>query len=315
MTTLITGGAGFLGAYLTKLVIAEGEKPVLLDPAPIPATLKSVSDKIEYVQNSLDCLSLLINIIRKYSVERIFHLGGMLSAPSDENPWAAFNTNVVGTYNVFEAARLEGVKQVVFSSTIAVYAKDLPATPVDDKTLQRPTSMYGSTKVFCELLGRFYARKFDLDFRAIRLPSVIGPGAKTMNMSIYNCWAIEKSLNGEPYELFCEPDTRCPVMYFKDAGRAFLLLSQAERSQIKTQIYNIAGIVPAFSAEQLVNLINRKIPEARLTFKPDPAMVELLKGIGSLILDDEYSRVEWGWKIKYSLEEMLDDFIREFKSK
>jgi nucleoside-diphosphate-sugar epimerase len=315
MTTLITGGAGFLGTYLTKLLIAEGEKPVLLDPAPMPETLKSVSDEIEYVRNSLDCLSVLINIMRKYSVDRIFHLGGMLSAPSDENPWAAFNTNVAGTYNVLEAARLEGVKQVIFSSTIAVYANDLPATPVDDKTLQRPTSMYGSTKVFCELLGRFYARKFDLDFRAIRLPSVIGPGAKTMNMSIYNCWAIEKSLNGEPYELFCEPDTRCPVMYFKDAGRAFLLLSQAGRSQIKTQVYNIAGIVPAFSAQQLVNLITRKIPEAGLTFKPDPAMVELLRGIGSLVLDDECARVEWGWKIKYSLEEMLDDFIREFKSK
>ncbi len=313
MTTLITGGAGFIGSYLTQLLIEEGERPILLDPAPVHGALIDIRDRFEYVQSSLGNLSVVLNVIKKYSIDRIFHLGGMLSAPSDENPWAAFDANVTGTYNVLEAARLGGVKQVIFSSTIAVYGKDLPSTPVDDATIQRPTSMYGSTKVFCELLGRFYARKFDLDFRGVRIPSVVGPGAKTAHMSIYNCWAIEEALKGQPYKLLCEPETRCPVIYFKDAGRALWLLAMAERSQIKTRIYNLAGIVPSFSAEELVALIRDRIPEARLTFNPDPATVELLKELGSLILDDECARSEWGWEIAYPLEEMVDDFIKEFE--
>ncbi|MBW2636159.1 MAG: NAD-dependent epimerase/dehydratase family protein [Deltaproteobacteria bacterium] len=313
MTTLITGGAGFIGSYLAQLLVEDGEHPVLLDVAPVHGALVDIRDRFEYVQSSLGNLSVLQNLVRKYSIDRIFHLGGMLSVPSDDNPWAAFDTNVVGTYNVLEAARLAGVTQVICSSPIATYGRDLPATPVDDATIQRPTSMYGSTKVFCELLGRFYARKFGLDFRGVRIPSVVGPGAKTAHMSIYNCWAIEESLKGNPYELLCEPDTRCPVIYFKDAGRALWLLAKADRSQIKTMIYNLAGIVPPFSADELVYLILKRIPDARLTFNPDPETVELLRELGSLILDDECARAEWGWEIAYPLIDMVDDFIKEFK--
>jgi len=313
MTTLITGGTGFVGSYLTQLLVEEGEHPILLDPSPVRGALIDIRDRFEYVQKSLGNLSVLLNVIKEFSIDRIFHLGGMLSVPSDENPWAAFDTNVIGTYNVLEAARLGGVKQVIFSSTIATYSKDLPSTPVNDSTIQRPTSMYGSTKVFCELLGRFYARKFGLDFRGVRIPSVVGPGAKTPHMSIYNCWAIEESLKGKPYKLLCAPETRCPVIYFKDTGRALWLLAKAERSQIKTMIYNLAGIVPPFSAEDLVALIRKRIPGARLTFDPDPATVELLRELGSLILDDECARSEWGWKIAYPFTEMVDDFIKEFE--
>jgi nucleoside-diphosphate-sugar epimerase len=139
---------------------------------------------------------------------------------------------------------------------------------IDDYTIQRPITMYGFTKVFGELLGRFYARKFDLDFRGVRLPSVVGPGAKTAHMSIYNAWAIEEPLRGHSYELRCQPETKCPVIYFKDAVRALWLLAQAQRSQIPTMIYNLAGISPPFSARELVATVRARIPEARLTLNP-----------------------------------------------
>ena len=94
----------------------------------------------------------------------------MLSLPSERRPWASFQANVVGTFNIFEAARLEKVKAVLYSSTIATYSKDIPSTVIDDFTLQRPTTMYGATKVFGELLGRVYARKYGIDFRGVRFP-------------------------------------------------------------------------------------------------------------------------------------------------
>jgi len=114
---------------------------------------------------SVDNLPELLNIIKKESIDTIFHLGGMLSMPSENKPWASFQANVVGTFTVMEAARLEGVDKVIYSSTIATYSKDIRSSIIDDITLQRPTTMYGATKVFGELLGRVYARKYGIDFR------------------------------------------------------------------------------------------------------------------------------------------------------
>lgn len=312
MTTLITGGTGFLGSALAHILVDHGESPVLFDPSPPCATLASLGGKYEYFRGTVSNLSSVLDAVKRYSVKRIFHLGGMLSVPSENDPSGAFDANVIGTHNVLEAARLEGVAQVVYGSTIAVYSKDLPSYTIDDFTLQRPTSMYGTTKVFGELLGLFYARKFGLDFRGVRLPSVVGPGAKTAHMSIYNAWAIEEPLKGNPYELSVAPDTKCPAIYFKDAARSLWMLSQANASCIETMVYNIAGIRPAYSAQELVDLVGKRVPGAKLTFNPDPATMELLKEIGKLDIDDSRAQSEWDWHIAYSLPEMIEDFIEEF---
>ncbi len=312
MTTLITGGTGFLGASLAQILVDHGETPILFDPSPPSGALASLGGKFEYFRGSVSNLSRMLDAVKRYSVKRIFHLGGMLSAPSENDPLGAFDANVMGTHNVLEAARLEGVVQVVYSSTIAVYSRGLHSYIIDDFTLQRPTSMYGTTKVFGELLGMFYARKFGLDFRGVRLPSVVGPGAKTAHMSIYNAWALEEPLKGNPYELRVAPDTKCPAIYFKDAARSLWMLSQANASRIETMVYNIAGIRPAYSAQDLVDLVRQYVPGAVLTFEPDPATMELLREIGRLEIDDSRAQSEWDWQIAYSLPKMIEDFIEEF---
>jgi nucleoside-diphosphate-sugar epimerase len=310
--SLITGGTGFLGSYLAKILMAHHERPVLFDVAPVGKTLQGDAERYDYVRGSLSNLSLLVNALRNYRIERIFHLGGMLSVPSEHDPWSAFEVNVAGTFKVLEAARLENVRQVIYSSTIAVYSKDIPTDIITDVTLQRPTTMYGGTKVFGELMGRFYARKFGLDFRAVRLPSVVGPGAKTAHMSIYNAWAIEEPLKGNPYELRVMPETRCPTIYFKDSARAIWLLSEAEASKVPTAVYNIAGITPPYSAQELVGLVRDRIPGACLTFNPDPDIMELLQELGRLKIDDSNAVKEWNWHLAYDLPAMVDDFIEEF---
>ena len=92
-------------------------------------------------------------------------------------------------------------------------------------------------------------------------------------------------------------------------------MAQAERSHISTMIYNLAGISPPFSARELVDTVRTRIPEARLTFNPDRKVMELLREIGRLKIDDSCAQSEWGWHVAYSLEEMVDDFIGEFKKK
>jgi threonine 3-dehydrogenase len=312
MATLITGGSGLIGASLTRMMIESGEHPAVLDIAPIHPILNKLESQFDYFQGSVDSLPELLNIIKAESIDTIFHLGGMLSLPSEKKTWASFQANVVGTFTVLEAARLEGVDKVIYSSTIATYSKDIRSSVIDDFTLQRPTTMYGATKVFGELMGRVYARKYGIDFRGVRFPSVVGPGAKTAHISIYHAWTIEESLKGNPYEIYVEPETRVPAIYFKDAIRALWLLSKAKREQIPTMVYIIAGITPPYSAKELAEVVRSRIPNARLTFNPDPGTMELLREIGTLRFDEERARSEWDWKASYSLPEMVDDFIREF---
>ncbi len=313
MTTLITGGAGFIGSCLAKLLIDDGEKPVIFDISPVQGPLTEQRGRFAYEQGSLAHLPVLMDCIERHGVERIFHLGGMLSLPSENNPWGAFDANVVGTYNILEAARIKKMRQVVYGSTIATYSRDIPGKTIDDRTIQRPSSFYGVTKTFGELAGRWYHRRFGLDFRGVRLPSIVGPGAKTAHMSIYNAWAIEYAIKGLPYEINCEPATRCPALYYKDAAMALKTLAAADPSRIEARVYNIAGISPPYSAQELVDAIRRRIPGARLSFKPDPVVVELLRELGALAISEECARREWGWRLAYPLAELVEDFIREFE--
>jgi threonine 3-dehydrogenase len=312
MATLITGGTGFVGAELARLLIDRGERPIVLDVSQLSGSLAEHKDRFDYVKGSVANLPEVLNALDGRKVDRIFHLAGMLSLPSEENPWAAFNVNAVGTYNVIEAARLFKVGKVIFSSSIAVYSEDLPGGEITETTCSRPRTMYGSCKVFGELMGRFYSRRFDLDFRGIRLPSVVGPFSTAVHMSSYNCWAIEESLRGRGYALPVEPETKVPAIYFKDAARALLLLADTDKERITTAVYNLAGIVPPYTAQQLVDAVVARVPRANLSFAPDHQVMALLKEIGQMQISEEKARKDWGWEIAYNLTEMIDDFIQEF---
>jgi len=313
MATLITGGAGFIGSRLAQILIDEGETPVIFDSSPVQGPLEEYRGRFVSEQGSLVHLPVLMDCIERHAIDRIFHLGGMLSLPSENNHAGAFDVNVVGTYNILEAARIKKMRQVIYGSTIATYSKDIQGDTIDDHTIQRPSSFYGVTKTFGELAGRWYHRRFGLDFRGVRLPSIVGPGAKTAHMSIYNAWAIEYAIKGLPYEINCAPETRCPALYYKDAALALKRLADAEPSRIETRVYNIAGVTPPYSAQELVEAVRRSIPEARLTFNPDPVVVELLRELGSLKISDECAREEWAWQLRFPLAEIVEDFIREFE--
>ncbi|MGZ6193553.1 MAG: NAD-dependent epimerase/dehydratase family protein, partial [Syntrophales bacterium] len=181
MSILITGGTGFVGAHVARLMIKEKEKDItIFDINPSTKFIDDIAEKVSVVRGDLGNFSHVLNVVSACKPKTIFHLGGMLSVPSDADHAASFRANAMGTFHVLEAAKLFGVEQVIFSSTIATYGLDLEeGIVVDDYSLQRPQLFYGATKVFSELMGQFYRRKFGLDFRGVRYPSIVGPGVKT----------------------------------------------------------------------------------------------------------------------------------------
>jgi UDP-glucose 4-epimerase len=126
MSILITGGTGFIGTQLARLALANGIDTVVLDPVPPGPSLGGNPGGLTYVRSSMLSLSSLLETMRTHQIKTVFHLGGMLSMPSEQDPWTAFEVNVHGTYRMLEAARLSGARQFVMASSIAVYGEDLP---------------------------------------------------------------------------------------------------------------------------------------------------------------------------------------------
>jgi len=311
---LVTGGTGFIGSWLTKTLLGEGLDVTTFDIKPSSPILEPYGKKWTHFQGNLGNMGEVLTVLQACKPKTIFHLGGMLSVPSEQNPQASFLTNIVGTYHVLEGARIFDVKLVIYASTNGTFGLDLEGLHViDDRTLQRPFTIYGCGKLFGELLGRYYNRKYGIDFRSVRLPAVVGPGAKTKHVSVYNSWAIEKSFYAEPYEIFVTPETACPILYFKDAARAFVEISRAEANQIKTMNYNLAGIKPMPTAIELKNTILHFLPQAKISFKPDPLAMAFQKMHQGVRWDETPAVKEWNWKAKYDLEALVKDFINELK--
>lgn len=314
MAKLVTGGSGFIGAQLVRDLVERGEQVVVFSRT--SGRLGGVEEKVKMVRGDLGDMSQVMNAVRGQHIDCIYHLGAMLSLPSEANPWASYRVNVAGSMNVLEAARLFDVPTVVFASSTAVYGLGIDSPVITDDTLQRPTTIYGSGKVFVELLGRFYRKKFGVDFRSIRIPSLVGPGITTRAIGQYNSWMIQETALGRPYECYGPPDKGLPLLYFKDTSTAFCGLAEASADRIKTVNYNVTGINRAIPPEEIEDSIKRFIPDANISYDPDPVVVQYFDTVRYEALDDSPARQEWDWKPGYdSVDAMVRDFISEVRER
>ena len=318
MSKLITGGTGFLGSQLAHLLVERGEDIVLFDVNVNLNRVREIKDNVKIIQGNLAVWQEVLNVVKDSKVDGIYHLGSMLSLPSQANPWASFQANVCGTMNVLEAARLFDVERVVFTSSLASYGLGVPRV-VTDETLQRPTSFYGCGKVYSELVGRFYRTKFNLDFRTFRSPTLVGPGVKTPGVTQYISLMLENAALGKSYECYVAEKTKSAgFMYFKDSVRALDMLYRAPKENIKMINYNVSGLEKSVSAKELEDAIKKRVPDFSVTYKPDKEVVEYMKKYENTmqVIDDTRAREEWGWKPIYKdLDSIIVDYLEEVRTR
>jgi nucleoside-diphosphate-sugar epimerase len=310
--TLITGGTGFIGAEVARMLDQDGVEPIaVFDLRTSSQRLDDVAKRVEIIQGDLGNFSHVLNAVRRTKPKTIYHFGGMLTLPSDADPPAAFRANAMGIFHVLEAARLFNVEQVIFSSSRQTYGLDIE-DEITDLTLQRPQMFYGVCKLFGEHMGLFYRRKYGLDFRGIRYPAIVGPGARTPGAVQFTSWMIEESAKGKPFTVWVEPHTRAPVLYYKDAARAALKLASRPIDSIKMVNYVLSGVMPTPSAEELAQAVRNRVPDAHISFEPDEELQAILDK-ALLPIDEKYAREEWEWEPEFGVREMVDDFILELK--
>ena len=161
-------------------------------------------------------------------------------------------------------------------------------------------------------MGLFYRRKYGLDFRGVRYPSVVGPGARARGLVQYTSWVIEACGKGDSYVIWVNPETRVPITYFKDAAQAIVKLKETPLERIKTVNYVLTGVSPVPTASELADVVKARVPGAQIDFRPIPEVQNMLnRSLASI--DDSNAQKEWDWSPEYGLEAMVEDFLQELK--
>jgi threonine 3-dehydrogenase len=312
MSILVTGATGLIGAGLVRrLSEISGEEIIAFHRNPAKKNLDDLKDQVSVVLGDLGVFSHVLETVGKHRPRIIYHLGAMLTAMTDADPPAGYQTNVAGTFHVLEAARIFDVEQVLFASSIGSYGLDVKGGFADDYTIQRPVSMYGTSKLFGESLGRYYRERYDMDFRCIRYPGVFGPGFRTPSLAQVFSIMVEESVRGGACTLRMAPDVKHALLYYKDAALAMIKLAGAPKSAIQMVCYLVNGTEPVLTAQERVDMLKERIPEANLNFDPDPALTQIYNNTPAF--GDHVAREEWGWKPEYDNEGALDDFLSEIR--
>ena len=179
MSTLITGGTGFIGRYVLDRLLDSGESVISYDRAPAAAGLPR---DVASVQGELFDLTRLAATITGHRVRGIVHAAGMPdSLLSVGMPAATVAANATGTLQLLEAGRLAGFDgRIVLLSSTRVYGDNEDA--VDEHSPLHPQTPYAASKAFGDLLGQAYARSYGLDVVSLRLSEAYGPGRRLPNL-------------------------------------------------------------------------------------------------------------------------------------
>ncbi|GAB4323893.1 MAG: NAD-dependent epimerase/dehydratase family protein [Bacteroidales bacterium] len=252
-------------------------------------------------------------VVKKYNIDTIYNLAALLSAVAEEKPQAAWNVGVNGVFNVLEVARENGCA-VFFPSSIGAFG---PTTPLDNTpqdTIQRPTTMYGVTKVTGELLSDYYFKRFGVDTRGLRYPGIISyvtlPGGGTTDYAVE---IFYEAIKNRRFTCPLPAGTFLDMMYMPDALDAAIDLMEADPSKlVHRNAFNVTAM--SFDPEIIAAEIRKHIPDFEITYDVDPVKKSIADSWPNS-MDDSAAREEWGWNPKYKLPEMVADMLEKISKK
>lgn len=311
---LVTGALGQIGSELTvRLRELYGESNVVASSKSVKDDQRELVEAGPFEIVDVTNREQLAEVVTKYRLNTIIHLAAILSAVGEANPHLAWDVNINGLYNVLEVARHENCS-VFTPSSIAAFGDSTPKDNTPQDTIQRPSTIYGVTKVAGELLCDYYYHKFGVDTRGVRFPGLISyktlPGGGTTDYAVHIYY---EALRQKKYTSYIGPGTKMDMMYMPDALDAIIQLMEADPAKlIHRNAFNVTAM--SFAPEDIARSIQKFIPEFELDFDVDPVRQAIAESWPNS-LDDSAAREEWGWNPKYDLDAMTEDMLKNLKSK
>ena len=322
--TLVTGASGEIGHGLITRLSGAGRPIVTIDLAPLDPSLHRLV--LREFSGSITDSTLLERVLAEFEVDLIFHLAALLSTRAEFTPIAAHHVNVDGTLTLLEFAQREGESHgrtvlFLYPSSVAAYGLPDLATKakvgrVREDEWNTPRTMYGCNKLYCEHLGRYYARFYKqlaahamgrVDFRCVRFPGLIS--AVTMpagGTSDYAPEMIHAAARREPYTCFVRPDTRIPFMAMPDAISALLDLAKAPRESLTRTAYNLTAFSP--TAQQIHDAVVAAFPGAAVQWTTDEKRQSIVDSWPEDV-DDGAARRDWGFAPMYDFTTAFDQYL------
>ncbi len=310
---LVTGALGQIGSELVVALRERyGSEAVIASDIRLPPleTLHP-GERFEFLDSTN--ARQIQDIVRNGEVGTIYHLAALLSATSEEKPHVAWELNMGGLYKVLEVARQHDCK-VFFPSSIGAFGPGTPKDNTPQDTIQRPTTMYGVTKVAGELLCDYYYKRFGLDTRGLRFPGLISyaapPGGGTTDYAVA---IFYDAIRYGRYTCFLKPDTRLDMMYMPDAIAALIALMEADPGKLlHRNSFNVTAM--NFTPVELTAEIRKHIPAFEIRYEIDPVRQGIADSWPNS-LDCSAARAEWGFSPRYGLGAMVEDMLTKLKAR
>jgi nucleoside-diphosphate-sugar epimerase len=265
MTTLVTGAFGCIGAWVVRALLAAGERPVLFDLGDDPWRLRmlvgaDVAERVTLVRGDITERDALTRTVLAHGVDRLVHLAAWQVPLCRQDPPRGALVNVVGTANVFEAARASQgrLRHLVYVSSAAVFGPPAlyPPGPLADDAPPHPATHYGVYKVANEATARVYWEEHGIASAGFRPLSVYGPG-RDFGVTAAPTLAMKAAVLRKPFTIPYGGGT--DLIYVEDVARALLAASAARLAGAR--VYNLHGESVKIAA--VVRAIADAWPDAR----------------------------------------------------
>jgi nucleoside-diphosphate-sugar epimerase len=275
MTYLITGGTGFIGAYVVRDLLKLGECVVCFDIDPNPRLLGALLsadelEKVTLVRGDVTDWAQLFHALKEHRVDKVIHLASLLTSSSETNFPLALRVNCQGTNNVFEGATLLGLEKVVWASSVAVFGPRSigPDGVVLNDAPHDPQTVYGACKSYNEQMAAHYVRKYDLDVIGLRFTLVYGYGkeetiARGTGVEYLNELIDKPALEQGPC-VVPYGDDQMDWLYVEDVARAVVLACQA--GKIRTKALTVRGDLRPM--REVFEYVRRLLPKVEMTLQP-----------------------------------------------
>jgi len=270
MNICITGGLGVIGSWVTRQIISRGLRPLVLSRGANFSLLPDCVGSFDHVACDILDADRVRAIFKEKAITRVIHGAAITMDLSEKNPIEAVRVNDVGTAIVFDAAVQQGVDRVVFVSSGSIYdqwrGQQQGRITINEDYPIRPVHISRITKVCAEEIGRYYSRRYGIEFVSIRSSTMYGPGKLHHHGSVaIHSLLIENAAKGISSDVPQGGEQEDDIVYASDIAQG--IVSACFAKQLRHDAYNIASGEP-ITLRQFADAVLTVIPEAKIRIGP-----------------------------------------------